>query len=135
VQSPASQGACTRADLTDTMVGLNDALESSTYYSIISMDLDLTILTWNEGARRNYGYTAEEMVGKATAALLHTADDNLSGRAHALFDTAYRTGASEGLFERVRKAGDLFTASVAVTVRRDEQGTPRGFLLISKDIT
>ena len=43
---------------------LNNVLESSTAYSIIAEDLEGNILAWNEGARINYGYTAEEMVGK-----------------------------------------------------------------------
>src|SRR6185436_10482604 len=38
-------------------------------------------------------------------------------------------------FERVRKSGDRFTASVAITLRQDTLGTPIGYVLISKDIT
>jgi PAS domain-containing protein len=49
---------------------LNNILESSTEYAIIAKDLEGRILTWNEGARRHYGYTAEEMVGKANASVL-----------------------------------------------------------------
>jgi PAS domain S-box-containing protein len=52
-------------ELTETTTFLNNVLESSTEYSIIAKDLDGDILTWNEGARRNYGYSAEDMVGGA----------------------------------------------------------------------
>ena len=40
-------------------------LQSSTEYSLIGTDLAGTILLWNEGARRLYGYDAVEVLGKA----------------------------------------------------------------------
>ncbi len=122
-------------ELTETTTFLNNVLESSTEYSIIAKDLKGHILTWNEGARRNYGYGAEEMVGKANSSVLHTPEDIASGRVQALFDTALTTGKAEGVFDRRRKSGDRFTASVSITLRRDLSGTPVGYLLISKDIT
>ena len=36
-------------------------LQASTEYSIIGQGLDGTILLWNEGARRLYGYEPEEI--------------------------------------------------------------------------
>jgi PAS domain S-box-containing protein len=122
-------------ELTDTTGFLNNVLESSTEYSIIAKDLTGSILTWNEGARRNYGYSAEDMVGKGNTSLLHTPEDIASGRVKALFEQALTTGKAEGVFERRRKNGDRFTASVSMTLRRDAAGTPIGYLMISKDIT
>ncbi|HVB82238.1 MAG TPA: response regulator [Candidatus Binataceae bacterium] len=121
--------------LAETAEFLNNVLESSTGYSIIAMDLEGNVLAWNEGARRNYGYTAEEVVGKKDSRLLHTAADIQSGRVAALFETATRTGKAEGVFERIRKNGKPFTAAVSITLRRDVVGSPIGFVLISKDIT
>jgi PAS domain S-box-containing protein len=121
--------------LTETTAFMNNVLESSTEYSIIAKDLDGKILAWNEGARRNYGYTAEEMVGKQNSRVLHAAEDIESGRVAALLDTALHTGKAEGVFERVRKSGERFTASLAVTLRRDASGVAIGYVLISKDIT
>jgi PAS domain S-box-containing protein len=122
-------------ELTDASTFLGNVLESSTQYSIIAKDLDGNVLTWNEGARRNYGWNAEEMVGKQNSRILHTPEDIASGRVQTLLDTALQTGKAEGGFERVRKGGDRFTASVAVTLRNDFAGKPIGYLLISKDIT
>ena len=122
-------------ELTEATTFLNNVLESSTEYSIIAKDLEGNVLTWNEGARRNYGYVAEEMVGKMNSRILHVPEDVASGRVQALLDTAYRTGKAEGVFERVRNTSERFVASVAVTLRRDSAGVPIGFLLISKDIT
>ena len=122
-------------ELTEATAFLNNVLESSTEYSIIAKDLDGNILAWNEGAKRNYGYNAEEMVGKQNSRILHIPEDVASGRVDALLNTALQTGKAEGTFERVRKNGERFTASVAVTLRRGVNGTPVGFVLISKDIT
>ena len=104
-------------------------------YLIITKDLNGSILAWNEGARRTYGYSAEEMVGKSNARVLHTPEDIDSGRAQQALATALRTGKFEGEFQRVRKNGQRFTALVAITLRRDANGKSIGFVLISKDIT
>jgi PAS domain S-box-containing protein len=122
-------------ELINATAFLNNVLESSTEYSIIAMDLDGQVLAWNEGARRNYGYSAEEMVGRGNSRRLHTPEDVESGRLAALFETTVRTGKAEGVFERVSKNGERFTASVAMTLRRDNDQSPVGFILISKDIT
>ncbi|MBI5365768.1 MAG: PAS domain S-box protein, partial [Planctomycetes bacterium] len=122
-------------ELTDTMAFLNNVLESSTEYSIIAKDLDGKVLAWNEGARRNYGYAAEEMVGRQNSRILHVPEDVDSGRVQAFLDTALRIGKAEGVFERVRKNAQRFTAAVAVTLRRGADGSPVGYVLISKDIT
>src|SRR5207237_1290138 len=113
---------------------LNSILESSTEYSIVATDLAGTILAWNEGARRIYGYEAAEVVGKATLALLHHPDDVRSGQAKAVLGEALLTGTWEGTLRRVRKNGEEFTARVTKTLRRDPQGHPIGFTLISGDI-
>src|SRR5579864_6153056 len=54
-------------------------LGSSTEYSIIGKDLKGNILLWNEGARRLYGYSPEEVVGKANSSILHTPEDVKAG--------------------------------------------------------
>ncbi|HEX9244587.1 MAG TPA: PAS domain S-box protein [bacterium] len=114
---------------------LNSILESSTEYLIVATDLTGTILVWNEAARRIYGYEAEEVVGKATLALLHHPDDVKSGQAEAILDEAVRAGKWEGKLRRVRKNGEQFTSRVTLTLRRDMQGHPTGLTMISRDIT
>ena len=92
-----------RDTLIDPVVLLDAILESPTEYSIIVMDLEGRILAWNEGARGNYGYLAEEMVGKASSSLLHTAQDIKSGKVAAFFGIALRTGKAEGIFSGCAK--------------------------------
>lgn len=110
-------------------------LDASTEYSIIGKDLHGNIVLWNEGARRIYGYTSEEVVGKVHGAILHTPEDIAAGKPHEILEVAKREGKWEGTLSRLRKNGELFTAHAIVTPRRDAQGQVTGFLLISKDIS
>jgi len=114
---------------------LRTVLESSTEYSIVAKDLDGTILAWNEGARRIYGYEAADVVGKASAFILHAPEDVESGRAGAILDEVRKTGKWEGELARVRKDGSRFTAHVTMTLRHDPDGTPVGITMISRDLT
>jgi PAS domain S-box-containing protein len=123
------------AELDGTTSLLNNVLESSTEYSIIAADLKGNILTWNEGARRNYGYTAEEMMGKLKFNVLHTPEDLASRKVDEFVETALKIGKAEGVFDHVCKNGERFPCSVSVTLRRDANDAPIGYLLISKDIT
>ena len=118
----------------ETRTFLDNILQSSTKYSIIGKDLSRRILSWNEGAHRNYGYTAEEIIGRDSS-LLHAPEDVASGAVDRLFTTAYQDALAEGTFQRVRKDGSRFTASVVMTRRDDASGQPIGFLLISNDIS
>src|ERR1700678_43280 len=79
-------------DSNEQVAFLKSVLESSTEYSIVAQDLDGTILAWNEGARRNYGYEPAEVVGKASAFILHPAEDVDSGYARSILDLAYQKG-------------------------------------------
>ncbi len=114
---------------------IGNILESSTEYSIIAKDLDGTILVWNEGARRLYGYEPEEVVGKVNASVLHTPEDVAAGRPGQMLEATLLNGRWEGTIARRRKNGSQFMARVVVTPRRDGAGTPVGFLLISRNIS
>jgi len=121
-------------EFSETKAFLDNILQSVTKYSIIGMDLDHHILSWNKGASRNYGYAAQEVVGQDSN-ILHTPHDVQSGAVKRLRTAAYEDGMAEGTFERVRKDGSRFTASVVVTRRDDTLGHPVGFLVMSHDIS
>lgn len=114
---------------------LANVIESSTEYPIIVSDLDGTIILWNEGARRAYGYLPEEVVGSANSAILHTPEDVAAGKPKEIMNAALRDGRWEGKLTRVRRNGERFTSRLVVTPRRDSRENAVGFLLISKDIT
>src|SRR5438552_316787 len=104
----------TPREATDFLVNI---LQSSTDYSIIGKSPDGTILLWNEGARRIYGYEAAEVVGRAKSDILHTPEDVVSGKPQTMMAAALRDGKWEGILTRVRKDGQRFEARAVLTPR------------------
>ncbi|MGO8765963.1 MAG: PAS domain S-box protein [Limisphaerales bacterium] len=101
--------------------------------AIIVCTLDRTILYWNKGAERIYGWPAGEVVGKNVRELL----------LHAKFSTQLEE-VVKSLGERGEWTGELseFTRSNApvvvqsrATLIRDEAGAPKSLLIINTDIT
>jgi PAS domain S-box-containing protein len=113
---------------------LGSVLRSSTEYSMVSTDLDGTIVVWNEGARRLYGYEPSEIVGLSKS-VLHIEEDVASGLPRRMMDAARDHGSWTGSVERKRKDGSTFTARVGLTARRAADGRIAGFLLMSSDVT
>lgn len=108
-------------------------LEGVKDYAIFMLDPEGHVATWNEGAERLYGYTAQEIMGKHFA--LYTQEDPK----HEYAERELALAAAEGRYEeegvRVRKDGSRFWASVLVTALRDEEGNLRGFSKIVRNIT
>ena len=111
-----------------------NVLESATEYSMIATDSTGVIVMWNEGARRLYGYSAEEILGQPIARL-HRQEDTHAELTDAIMAQALEDGKWEGSVERVHKNGTTFTARVVTTPRRGKDGTLIGFLMIGSDIT
>src|SRR6185503_4072440 len=114
---------------------LESVLESATDYAIVATDLEGTILAWNEGARRTYGYEPNDVVGKAQTSLLHAHEEVEVGRAQAVLAEARREGRWAGTVRSVRKGAAAFTAHVTLALRRGTDGEPIGFAMISRDLT
>ncbi len=121
--------------LLETTNFLNSILAGSTEYSIIAEDLNGNILAFNKGASLIYGYSPEEVVGIANVRDLHTNEDAKAGKVDYILEVARTTGRYEGEVMRKRKNGEIFPVHVTFTVRRNENGQPIGFVVISKDIT
>lgn len=121
-------------NLIETRTLLDNILQSSIKYSIIGVSIDGTIVFWNEGARRDYGYAADEIIGQSWN-ILYTPENRASDAAIRLVKDAKNLGIAEGEFERARKDGSRFPANVVVTRRDDASGQPIGYLIISSDIT
>ncbi len=123
-------------------------VESAIGFSIISTDLDGIIQVFSPGAERMLGYTAGEMVGRQSPAILHVADEvarrggeltQQYGRIIAGFDV-FVTLARMGLPETrewtyVRKDGSTLPVLLTVTAITGEGGAVTGFLGIANDIT
>ena len=103
-------------------------------YAIFLLALDGTVLTWNPGAQRIKGYTAEEIVGRHFSAF-YTPEDREANRPMRLLGWATEHGRFEDEGWRVRKDGSRFWADVVVTALRDAEGRPYGFAKITRDLT
>lgn len=123
------------AQIEGTTEFIASMLQASTEYAVIGNDLDGTIVFWNEGATRLYGYESSELSGEADIALLHVPSDVQNGKAREMMNLALREGKWDGTTEHLRKDGSRFPVRVVITLRHDAFGKPTGFLFISKDIT
>jgi PAS domain S-box-containing protein len=101
--------------------------------AIISKDLDGTILSWNPGAERLYGYTAAEAVGRPVTMLIP--DDRPDEEPHIL--EQIRRGQPVDHYEtmRQRKDGTLIHVSLTVSPVRDADGRVVGASKIARDIS
>ncbi len=113
---------------------LTSILDASTEYSIVATDLDGTIVLWNEGAHRIYGFAADAALGQ-NLRVLHRPEDVRAGLIDEIFRSARALGQWEGVVTRVRQDGQTFAARIVLSVRRDADGKSIGFVSISKDIS
>ena len=103
-------------------------------YAIFHMDERGYIASWNAGAQRINGYSADEAIGKHFSIFYPPEALARNWPAHEL-EEATRVGryAEEGW--RLRKDGSRFWASVLITALRDSEGALRGFSKITRDLS
>ena len=99
--------------------------------SVITMDLQGYITGWNTGAARLFGYSAEEITGRNI--LLLYADENEG--TDAFFNAFLENGSREMKVRRRKKSGEVFWASVSLSVAHDESGVPNGLIGYVVDIS
>ena len=103
-------------------------------YAIYMLDKQGRVISWNSGAERIKGYTADE-IRRQHFSRFYTESDRKS----RLPTRALRQAAAEGRFEeegwRVRKDGSQFWASVVIDPIHDSSGTLIGFAKVTRDIT
>jgi PAS domain S-box-containing protein len=103
-------------------------------YALFTLDLDGVIQSWNPGAERVKGYTADEVIGKHFS-IFYTPEGREAGDPERVLATARNEGRFEGEGWRVRKDGTRFWANVVIDPIRDEDGKLIGFTKITRDIT
>jgi PAS domain S-box-containing protein len=101
--------------------------------AIVSKDLNGVILSWNPGAERLFGYTSDEVVGKAVTCLFPV---------HLLHEETIilervRRGEQIEHYEtvRLRKDGSLVDISLTVSPLKNAAGQITGVSKIARDIT
>jgi len=109
------------------------AIVDSSDDAIVSKTLDGTITSWNAGARRLFGYAAEEAVGRPVMMLIpsdrrHEEQRILERIRHGELVPPYET-------VRLHKDGSLLDVSLSASPIIDETGRIVGASKIARDIT
>ena len=101
--------------------------------AIVSKDLNGVIASWNPGAERLFGYTADEIVGKSVTNLL---PPDLLNEECAILERI-RRGEQIEHYETVRrrKDGSLVDISLTVSPLRNALGKVTGVSKIARDIS
>lgn len=105
-----------------------------TDYAIYMVDPDGRVASWNIGAERNKGYTAEEIIGQHFSRF-YTPEDRAAGLPQKALQTALQKGKYEAEGWRVRKDGTRFFASAAIDPLYDPSGRHIGYVKITRDVT
>ncbi len=107
---------------------------SVTDYAIVMLDPEGRVVSWNAGAERIKGYSADEIVGQHFSRF-YPREDIESGKPQRDLDVVAAKGQFEDESWRVRKDGSTFWANVVFTAIRDQGGNLRGFAKLTRDLT
>ncbi|HEU4799653.1 MAG TPA: ATP-binding protein [Gemmatimonadales bacterium] len=103
-------------------------------YAILALDPDGRIISWNEGAERIKGYSADEIVGQSFT-VLYPEERVAEGFPQRELEIAARDGRFEDEDWRIRKDGSRFWANVVITALRNAEGELIGFAKVTRDLT
>src|SRR5215472_10850073 len=119
-----------RAEITQRLLA---AIVGSSDDAIISKDVNGIVTSWNKGAERIFGYSAEEMIRKPIEII--AAPDRLDEMPRIL--ERIKQGERIDHYETIRKAkgGRLISISLTVSPIHDEEGRVIGASKIARDIT
>ena len=108
-------------------------IQSVVDYAIYMLDPDGRVVSWNPGAQRIKGYTAQEIIGEHFSRF-YTDEERAAGVPEQALKMAAETGRFSAEGWRVRKDGSRFWAMAVIdTIHRD--GKLVGFAKILRDIT
>lgn len=115
---------------TRLLAGLPDA--------VVYADADGTIRVWNDGARRIFGFSAEEAVGQSLDLII---PQSLRERHWTGFSQTMRTGQSRYgggdllSVPALRKDGTRISVEFTIVPFRDEFGQMEGIAAVMRDVT
>lgn len=126
------------------MRNVTHAADVSLYFQLLAdsvmdhafqtLNADGTVASWNRGAQRLFGYSADEITGLPYGVFY---PDEARARREAERDLglARERGQYELESWRVRKDGGLISAYVLLTALKDEQAQIRGYAVVTRDVT
>jgi PAS domain S-box-containing protein len=124
-----SRGSSARAE--DPLHLLVDNLVD---YGIFTLDVDGRVESWNVGAERLKGWTADEIIGRHFSTF-YPEDDVQADKPDAELAMAVADGRFEDEGWRIRKDGSRFWANIVITALRGRDGRLQGFGKITRDLT
>lgn len=112
---------------------VNDKGGESEQGSIVTIDLNRMITTWNKAAKHLYGYEAGEVIGKPLEMVMLPKDivdliEKVKKISHEIAIPIYET-------VRVHKNGKQADLQIALSPVRNSSGTVIGISTIARDIT
>lgn len=127
----------TLIDLTNSQRAETDAarlaaIVSSSDDAIVSKRLDGTIVSWNAGAERIFGYTADEMIGKSILTIIPP--ERQDEEKHIIVKLTRGERIEHFETVRVGKQGRRIDLSVTVSPVRDSSGRIVGASKVARDI-
>jgi PAS domain S-box-containing protein len=133
MNSPANLVLSGPSSAPDVIQARLAAIVTSSDDAIVSKDLNGIVQSWNEGAQRIFGYTAEEMIGQPINKLFP--DDRQDEEPKIL--ERIRRGERVDHFEtvRIRKNGEKINVSVTISPLKDATGNIVGASKVARDIT
>ena len=109
-------------------------VEGTRDYAILMLDPDGHVLSWNAGAERINGYSAEEIIGEHFSRFYPPEDLERDKPASEL-----RRAKEKGRYEwegwRLRKDGSCLWSHVIITALHADDGRLRGFSKVTQDVT
>ncbi len=109
-------------------------IESITDYAIYRLGPTGIVASWNPGAQRLKGYSAEQIIGEHFSCF-YTDEDRLAGVPTEGLETARREGRWEREGQRVCQDGKVFWAHVVIDAIHGPEGQVIGFAKVTRDIT
>ena len=109
-----------------------EVMLDSLWDEVIQLDENGYVVTWNRGAERLKGWTAEEAIGQHVT-IFYTDEDVQGGLAERELRAAREAGRYETEGWRRRKDGSRFWAGIILTAMRDAEGTVLGYAKVTRD--
>jgi PAS domain S-box-containing protein len=101
--------------------------------AIITKTMEGIITSWNNGAEKLYGYSAEEAIGQSIKILLPA--DHADEVAKILTRLSQGETIDHFETERITKGGNRLSISLTISPIKDESGVVRGASTIARDIS
>jgi PAS domain S-box-containing protein len=109
-------------------------IEGVSDYSIVLLNPEGQVSSWNVGVRRIHGYEAKEIVGRHFS-VFYPADAVKAGQPQRFLEEARVQGRVADDGWRVRKDGVRFWANIVITALHDRDGVLRGYAKVTQDLT